>query len=186
MKGNKKLLVIAVLVLLITVSFTTYAIYKTSVTTNAEVTAATWSVDFKNGETSITSTQNITFTESDCTSVHVAPGKIAPGASCSKTIKLVTSGTEVDVAYTATAGTVTATKSGSSVATTGANEFSTSLSPENGTITYSNTGTDTELTLTVSWAGTEGETVDTTDTGLNGATITVPVTLTAKQVVTQP
>ena len=46
MKGNKKILVIAVLLLLISVSFTTYAIYKTSVAGNAKVTAATWDVKF--------------------------------------------------------------------------------------------------------------------------------------------
>ena len=39
------------------------------------------------------------------------------------------------------------------------------------------------LVLEVTWAGTEGDSVDSGDTGLQGKKITVPVTLIAKQVV---
>lgn len=184
MKGNKKLLVVAVLLLLITVSFATYAIYKSSVATNAEVTAAIWNVSFKNGQTEITSTENITFTASECVNNHVLAGKIAPGATCTKTIILDATGTQVDVTYAASAGAVTATKGGSAASTTGANAFTATLSPADGTIAYNAAEQTATLTLTVTWAGTEdAETVDPADTELNGATITVPVTLTAKQVV---
>ena len=106
MKGNKKILVIAVLLLLIAVSYTTYAIYKTSVAGNAEVSAAAWTVAFKNGQETIEDSSTITFTGADCTNTHVAEGKIAPGATCRKTISLDVTGTEVDVAYSATAGAV--------------------------------------------------------------------------------
>ena len=181
MKGNKKILVIAALLLLIAASYTTYAIYKESVNANATVTAAAWTVEFKNGQDTITSTTNIVFSGTDCDNTHVAPGKIAPGATCTKTISLDAVGTEVDVAYTATAGTVTATKGGSAVATTGANAFTTSLSPSSGTINIGSS-TATELTLTVTWAGLDNDTVDPADVGLEGATITVPVTLVASQV----
>ena len=51
MKGNKKILVIAVLLLSIAVSYGTYAIYKTAITGTGSVTAATWAVQFKNGNT---------------------------------------------------------------------------------------------------------------------------------------
>ncbi len=183
MKGNKKLLIVAVLLLLVAVSYTTYAIYRTSVAGNAKVTAAAWTVNFKNGETELTDNFEVVLTGADCTNAHVATGKIAPGATCTKTIVLDATGTEVDVTYEATVGEVTATKAGSAVTTTGANAFTTSLSPATGTIAYSTAG-ETNLTLTITWAGTEGEdTVDPKDTDLAGATITVPVTLTAKQVV---
>lgn len=184
MKGNKKLLIVAVLLLLVAVSYTTYAIYKTSVAGNAKVTAAAWTAKFKNGETVLTDTFEVTLEGTDCQNAHVMDGKIAPGATCTKIITLDTTGTEVDVTYEATVGTVTATKAGSAVTTTGANAFTATLTPATGTIAYANTGTATQLTLTVAWGGTEGaDTVDPKDTDLAGATITVPVTLTAKQVV---
>ena len=47
MKGNKKLLIIAVLLLLITVSYTTYAIYRESTTATGTIQAAAWSVKVK-------------------------------------------------------------------------------------------------------------------------------------------
>ena len=192
MKGNKKLLIVAVLLLLVAVSYTTYAIYKTSVAGNAKVTAAIWNVKFKNGETALTDNFTVTLGEEDCTSNHVAPGKIAPGATCTKTIILDTTGTEVDVTYEATAGTVTAEKpEGTAVATTNANAFTAALSPATGTIAYTSTG-EKQLTLTVTWDGQDDSVVATgatpdvinnADTALNGAIIKVPVTLTAKQVV---
>ena len=182
MKGNKKILVIAILLLLISVSFTTYAIYKTSVAGNAKVTAATWNVAFKNGQDTLTQNFELNFTGSDCTNNHVVTGKIAPGVTCTKTITLDATGTEVDVAYTATAGTVTAEKGGSAVSTAGANDFTVTLSPENGTIAYGAATRTQEITVSVAWAGTEeATTTDPADTALNGATITVPVTLVAKQ-----
>ena len=189
MKGNKKLLIVAVLLLLVAVSYTTYAIYKSSLTANATVTAAIWSVDFKDANET-TLTQNITFNTTECATTHVAPGKIAPGATCTKTIVLDATGTEVDVTYSATTGTVTAEKpAGTSVATTNANAFTATLTPATGTIAYNAAEQKATLTLTVAWAGTDDSTADpadvinNADTALNGATITVPVTLTAKQVV---
>ena len=150
MKGNKKILVIAVLLLLIAVSYTTYAIYKTKVAGNAEVTAATWAVVFKDGSDTINETNAITFTGAECTNAHVAEGKIAPGATCTKTITLDATGTEVDVAYTVSTGTVTAEKGGSDVPTTNANAFTATLENANhetsGTILMSGSQTQT-LTL---------------------------------------
>ena len=188
MKGNKKILVVAVLLLLIAVSYTTYAIYKTSVAGNANVTAAKWDVVFKNGATELENNYTVTLEGADCTNAHVAQGKIAPGATCTKTITLDASQAEVDVAYNVTVGTVTAKKGEETVTTTGANAFTATLENANhetsGTIAYSDATKTATLTLTVTWAGTEGaDTVDPKDTDLSGATITVPVTLTAKQVV---
>lgn len=192
MKGNKKLLIVAVLLLLVAVSYTTYAIYKTSVAGKAEVTAAAWTVKFKDGETELVNNFTVELEETDCQNAHVKDGKIAPGASCTKTILLDTAGTEVDVTYAAEAGTVTAeTATGSALDTTNANAFVAALSPATGTIVY-DTSTPTELTLTVTWDGQDDSVVATgatpdvinnADTALQGATIKVPVTLVAKQVV---
>lgn len=188
MKGNKKILAIAILLLLIAVSYSTYAIYKTSVEADAEVSAAAWKIEFKNGQTEITSSTVIQLSGTDCQNNHVLEGKIAPGASCTKTITLDATGTEVDVAYTATAGTVTAASGETAVSTTGANAFTASLADNGtGTILYTANPQTATLTLTVEWAGVDDsnastEVINPADTLLQGTTITVPVTLTAKQV----
>ena len=117
----------------------------------------------------------------------MAEGKIAPGATCTKEITLDASESEVDVTYEVTVGTVTAEKAGSSVTTTGANALTATLTPASGTIAYDAATKTATLTLNVTWAGTENaETVDPKDTDLAGATITVPLTLIAKQVPATP
>ena len=186
MKGNKKILAVAVLLLLISVTFSTYAIYRTSVAANGNVTAAKWDVEFKNGQTEVTNNYNLEFSTSDCSNAHVADGKIAPGASCTKTITLDAGESEVDVAYTAVAGTPTI---GGNAVDAAANDFTVTLSSENGTITYDNATRTLDITVTVTWAGeddsnaqTNPNTINDADTGLQGATIIVPITLTAKQV----
>ena len=50
MKGNKKILVIAVLLLLIAVSYGTYAIYRESAEGEATINAAAWSVKIGNDD----------------------------------------------------------------------------------------------------------------------------------------
>ncbi|MBP5204159.1 hypothetical protein J6Z48_00760 [bacterium] len=186
MKGNKKILAIAVLLLLIAVSYSTYAIYKTSRTADAEVSAAAWTVAFKDGSTEITDNYTLTFGTSDCTTTanpHVAAGKIAPGATCSKTVTLDASGTEVDVEYT-----VTADNSGILVddqaQPANSNTFTAAISGADGTITMNQSGGQTDtFTVTLTWGGQEGDSYDSGDTAMAGSTITVPLTLTAKQTV---
>ena len=193
MKGNKKLLVIAALFLFVGVGVATYAIYKTSVSGTAQVTAAKWDVKFKNGETEIAKDFTITFNSSDCVNPHVASGKIAPGASCEKTITVDAGLTEVDVVVSATTGAITATKGGNTVSTEGANAFTASLKDESNNV-FSSTeiaADDSPRTKTIklvlTWGSTDDSSANTpdvinsADTALNGATITVPVTLTAKQ-----
>ncbi len=180
---NKKALIVVALLLLISVSFTSYAIYKSKLDANATVSAAVWDVSFTDSS-EVVLTQNITFTNAECSNNHVAPGKIAPGATCTKTIILDAGSSEVDVAYSATAGAATV---GGSAISSDANQFTVSLLPASGTITYSATGAARKatLTLTVAWGGTDDSPTDTTndaDTALQGSTITVPVTLIASQV----
>lgn len=186
-KGNKRLLVIIALLLLAIICYSTYAIYKTSVSGDVNVTTAVWDVTFKDGATELTTTMNLTLSGSDCSNTHVAPGKIAPGATCTKTITIDGTNTEVDFTYSASvdSANITATKGGNPVSIAGANEFTASLSPSNGTIAYNAASKTATLTLTVSWAGssTDSDSTNNADTALNGATITVPVTLTASQVV---
>ena len=52
MKGNKKILAIALLLLFVAVSFGTYAIYKSSATGTKSVNAAAWVVSVQSGSES--------------------------------------------------------------------------------------------------------------------------------------
>lgn len=190
MKGNKKILVIAILLLLIAVSYGTYAIYRTTLTGNANATAAAWNINFQDGSEILSSNFNVTFGEEDCVNNHVKPGKIAPGATCHKDITLVATGTEVDVKYeVSVSGAVTATKNNASVETTNANTFTATLTNTSGTaldgviLMSENPMTET-IRVNLTWEGTEeATTTDPADTALSGATITVPLSLTAKQYV---
>lgn len=184
MKGNKKILVIAILLLLIAVSYGTYAIYKSSFTGTATVTAAIWDVKFKNGSDVLEENFELEFSTAECTNnAHVKDGVIAPGATCRKTVTLDAGTSEVDVAYEVSQnGNVTVSDNGT---LTGANQFTVSFSPAQGTIEYDGTRTTT-FDVVLTWAGeddTPTDSINGADTRLNGKTFTVPVTLVAKQVV---
>ncbi len=182
MKGNKKLLVVAILLLLITVSFTTYAIYTSSVSGNATVDTAAWEIEFKDGSDTLTTNFAIEFGSTDCVNNHVAPGKIAPGATCTKTITLDATGTEVDVDYTATANSANVLVNGTAVPAE-ANQFTVTLTGGSGRILYNAADQTATLTVNLAWAGADNETnPNQADVGLAGQTVTVPVTLTARQV----
>ena len=64
MKGNKKVLTLAVLVLLLAVCFTTYAIYRQSTTATGSIRAAKWSVKVDGTDIA---TANYTFTAANIT-----------------------------------------------------------------------------------------------------------------------
>ena len=182
MKGNKKILVIAALLLLIAACYTTYAIYKTSVGVNASLSAAAWNVAFKDGQTTLQDESTITFSSADCDNTHVAAGKIAPSYSCSKDITLDASGTEVDIKYTVSAGDPAL--SGGTYPEH-ANTFSATITGGGeGTLLMSGSQTAT-ITVELTWEGDldDTATVNADDILLEGETITVPLTLVARQFV---
>ena len=177
MKGNKRLLVLAVLLLLVTVTFGTYAIYRSSGSATGTLKAAGWSVKVKG--TDIESA-NFNFGYSDITR-DANPGKnntIAPGATGHIEIPVDATGSEVDVVLTATLGTVA----------NGPEEgFTVTLADGNDSqiIVYS-TETDAmkkNVRLNVTWTGTTADetTKDTKDKAAQGKEISIPVTLTARQ-----
>ena len=189
MKGNKKILVIAILLLLIAVSYGTYAIYKSSVSGDATVTAAKWAIEFSDGgSNTYTSTMDLEFTAADCVNnSHVADGKIAPGASCTKYVTIDATGTEVDVEYELEiTGNVQVNGSNKPA---NSNDITASVGTSDGEILMSDAETQAGQTdrvpITITWAGQEGAAYDAGDTeiGEGGWEITVPVTLTAKQMI---
>ena len=179
MKGNKKLLVVALLLLLITVTFSTYAIYRESTNTTGNIKAAAWSVKIKkataSGEGTAFASANLTFTADDVTWTN-NPGKngtIAPGATGTISFEVDATGSEVDVVVDATMGTATLPNGFTAAVTSGANT----------TIAYNATSMKATVTVTVTWEGalTDDDAKDGTDLAVKGTQLTIPVTVTARQ-----
>lgn len=178
MKGDKKILVAAILVLLLTVCFGTYAIYRASGTATGSVKAAAWSV--KVNGTDIAST-NYTFNASNITWTKLTGynNTIAPGSEGYIEIPVDADGSEVDVILTAALGTTTLPTGMTATLATG---------NDSQTIAYSATEGAMEKTvrINIAWAGAESDdsTKDGTDLAAQGTTLSIPVTLTAKQSLT--
>lgn len=181
MKGNKKLLVIAALLLAICVGVGTYAIYRSTATGTATATTASWAVKV-NGKDMETS--SFTFTGSDInwtTNPSKVAGKIAPGATGTITLEIDATGSEVDVDYTATIGDVKV--GNTAVSNSGFTVAVDSESSLSGTIPYAATNMKKTVVLKVTWDGDDNDipVKDTSDKGMAGKDITIPVTVTAKQ-----
>ncbi len=175
MKGNKKILIAALLLLLISVSFGTYAIYRSTASGTGTLKAAAWSVKVNN--TSI-ETASFTFGINDVTwTTHTGKNNtIAPGDSGTIKIPVDATGSEVDVQFSATA-TPTGLPSGFTVS-----GVSLETNQATGYIPYGASMTD-NLVITVTWTGTTADTAekDGTDKQAAGTTISIPVTVSAQQ-----
>ena len=172
MKKNKKLLVIAVLLLLVTIGFS-YAIYRSSTRANGTVNTAAWSVKINGTDMD---SANYTFGYSN---IHwdANPGKdntIAPGATGYIDIPVDASGSQVDVILTAALES-----------TTLPDGMNATISQASQTIAYSATEGQMKanVRINITWTGTTGDSTDkdTTDKAANGSEISIPVTLTARQ-----
>ena len=182
MKGNKKILIIAILLFLITVSFTTYAIYRESTTATGSVGAAAWNVKVKktgaSGEGTAISSATLTFNASDITwTNHTGKnGKIAPGDSGTISFDVNALGSEVDVILEASMGDVSGLPNGiTATVTSGTNGVQE--------IPYSTTNMTGTVVVTVTWTGTisDAASKDTTDLAAQGTNLSIPVVLTARQ-----
>ena len=174
-KGNKKYLVVAVLLLLLAVTYSTYAIYKSSATGTAEAIAAAWVVKVNN--TDIEASDTYTFTASDIVwnaNENVAAGKVAPGSTGTIKLAIDTSGAEVAVDYLVEIGDVTVNSSNN---TNG--NFAVSAADNQGTIGVNSDGKT--INLTVVWTATDSDGVNTADMNMAGKGIEIPVTVTLKQ-----
>lgn len=182
MKGNKKVLAVALLLLLVAVSFGTYAIYRSSVDGTATITAAEWAAVIKkdvNGtQTELSADFDLTGADFVCTGGHSkVAGKIAPGDTCTATIVVDLTGSEVDA------------KVGATLDTTGLNNRFTATVKDAGTavtqevaVPYAASNMTKTFTVELAWDGTDNETVNPTDTDtLAGEDIEIGLTLTAHQ-----
>lgn len=180
MKGNKKILAVAVLLLLITVTFATYAIYRESTTATGTISAAAWSVQV-DGDTFANATYTVNLSDLTCSANPGKAGTIAPGATCYKDFAIDADGSQVDVVV-----------EGDVTTTTGSlpENMTISLGTTAGvagpvTIPYSPTDGDMESTvrLSVVWPGTLGDdsAKDTQDIADAIDSGTISFTLTARQ-----
>lgn len=184
---KKSLGVLAILLLLVGAGVYTYARYTTSLTGNANVEVAKWAVKVTDGTTDLSEAFNLALTldEND----FVANGKIAPGRNASGKVVLDLTGTEVDTDYEIKIGTVenipanaevVVEVGGEELAQDGTGVFTGKVEHE--TIALGGDNAKVEVTITVTWPNVDGtnDTTDTTD-GEAAATLTIPVTVTAKQ-----
>lgn len=178
MKGNKKILTLAVLVLLLAVCFTTYAIYRQSGSATGTIKAAKWSVKVK-GTDIAKANFDFGFDDITWTKLTGYNDTIAPGSEGYIEIPVDASGSEVDVILTAALGTITGLPDGMSVTIDGNAEK---------TIAYAEgeNAMATTVKLNVVWAGadTDDSDKDSNDLAAQGKSFQIPVTLTAKQSLT--
>ena len=178
MKGNKKILLLSILVLLITVCFGTYAIYRASGSASGSIKAAAWSV--KIDGTDIASA-NYTFDASDITWTTLTGynDTIAPGSTGTITIPVDATGSEVDVVLTATLGSPTLPNGMTATLASGSDSQIIAYSATEGAM-------EKKVRINIAWTGSESDTSekDGTDLAAKGTTLSIPVTLTAKQSLT--
>ena len=178
MKGDKKILVAAILVLLLAVCFGTYAIYRASTDATGSVKAAAWSV--KVAGTDIESA-NYTFDASDITwtSLTGYNDTITPGSEGYIEIPIDADGSEVDVILTATLGTTNLPSGMTATLASGSASQTIAYSATEGAM-------ETNVRINIAWAGAESDTTtkDGTDLDAAGDTLSIPITLTAKQSLT--
>ena len=172
MKGDKKILALSILVLLLAVCFGSYAIYKSSGTGSSGVDAAAWVVKVNN-DNIVTSN---TFTLGNVTwsgTRYGQNGKIAPGDRGTINIVIDASGSEVGVAYTVDISQVNTGNPNLTVAAANGSSLT-------GTIAYGSTMTET-VTLDVVWTGVDTDAANTADVTTAGTSINIPVTVTVTQ-----
>ncbi len=178
MKGNKKLLIVAILLLLITVSFTTYAIYKSTASGDATINTAAWVV--KVNDTDITTSAHNTFTVDTITwTTSIGQNnKIAPGDKGTVDIEIDATGSEVNVYYEITFGDLV---SGTDTITNDhLRAVAASGSELSGTIPYGATMTKT-VTLDVEWVAEDTTTQNDIDIATAAKSLKLPVNVMVRQ-----
>ena len=178
MKGNKKLLVVAVLLLLIAVSYGTYAIYRSTATSSDSIRAAHWVI--KVNDDDIVAHNTFTLGDLECgeTPVSKVDGAIAPGDTCTATIEIDATGSEVDVDYVVSIDTTALTTLGNNqISVTTANDSSLT-----GTISYSDSSMVENVELNVTWNAVDTTAQNGIDINTaNLADFEIPVTVTVTQ-----
>lgn len=184
MKKNKivLLIVLGVLLLLLGVGIgTTYAMYRSSTTATGSIDTAKWDVKIGSGNNAVAfDSASYTFTMADVTwTKNVGENNtIAPGAEGYIEIPVDATGSEVGVVLTAAMGSTTLPTGMTATLASGNGEQ---------TIAYNASSMTATVRINIVWAGalSDDDTKDNSDKAVNDTTISIPVTLTARQVLPQ-
>ncbi len=180
-KSNKKLLVLAILLLVVCAGVGTFAIYRSTSSGTTTATTAQWAVKV-NGTNM--ETGSFTFGASDITwttNTSKVSGKIAPGSTGTITLEIDATGLEVDVDYTAAIESVKI--DGTTVSNSAFTVTPATTTDGAGTIAYNATSMKKTITLNVVWTGADSDTTekDTADKAMAGKDIEIKLNVTAKQ-----
>ena len=186
MKKKKALGILVALLLVVGAGIYTYARYTFSRTGNGSVDVATWAVSLKQNDSAVSDnfTLNLTLGANN----NVVDGKIAPDRSATATLVVDLTGTEVATDIQVDLGSVSSLPTGMTISgvtangnamTASGNVYSTTIDLNAGKTAIS-TNTVT-LVVTATWANNEANNANDTTYGEAGGSISIPVTVTAKQ-----
>lgn len=189
MKKKKVLAVLVALLLVVGAGVYTYARYTFSRTGSGNVDVATWAVALKQGGSTVSDnfTLNLTLGAND----NVVNDKIAPDRSATATLVLDLTGTEVATDYEVDLSTVTGLPDGMTITgvtadgvalsetSTGSGVYAGSVALNAGKTAIADS--EVELVITATWANDENNNDNDTTYGTAAGTLSIPVTVTAKQ-----
>lgn len=186
MKKRKVLAVLVALLLVVGAGVYTYARYTYSRTGSGDVDVATWAVQLQQGGSEVSDNFNLALTLSN--NGYVVNGKIAPNRSATATLVVDLTGTEVATDIDVDLGSVTGlptgmtisgvTANGNAMTKTG-NVYSTTIGLNAGLTAISSNSVT--LVVTATWVNNEANNSNDTSFGEAGGSISIPVTVTAKQ-----
>ena len=189
-KSTAKRWTLAVLIIFALVALIggTYARYSTSMVANAKMDIAKWQIAMKAGTTELSTSEakDVTFTVQNNT--NVVSGKIAPSVTATATVEVDLTGTEVAVDLLAKVGATdpSTLPSKDKITLTTQVNGGTSTIPLEGDTAFTSANGKKNVVLTLTWENDDENNENDTATGVAGGTITVPVTLTAKQHIDAP
>lgn len=189
-RTRRGILVALLLVLLVYIIGSTYARYSTQGVATATIQVAKWAVAITADDGTDVTDTTLPITFAVQSNTNVVPNKIAPAVTAVAEVELDLTGTEVAVDFDAVIDQ-------SNIATLGASsdklvftvevDGNTYTSGTSQTIPLENNAAFTAangkktVTLTLTWENDDENNVDDTTMGKAAPTLTIPVTLTAKQ-----
>lgn len=189
MKKKRVLAVLVALLLVVGAGVYTYARYTFSRTGSGDVNVATWAVALKQGGSPVSG--NFTLDLTLGANNNVVNNKIAPDRNATATLVLDLTGTEVATDYEVDLSTVKGLPDGMSITGVTADgvaltETSTGSGVYAGSVALNAEKTaiadnEVELVITAKWVNDEKNNDNDTTYGTAAGTLSIPVTVTAKQ-----
>lgn len=187
-KGRTIAIALAAVLVAAGISLVTYARYANNeLGGNGSVSVAKWNVSVTDGTTEQSATQGVTFNVT--ANENVSTGYMAPGSTATAQLVLDPTGSQVAIDYTISITETDLQAVGMSISSVTAKIGSSpvTLTNTNGvysgnlTLSQVEAGANVTFTVVVQWVNNEANNATDTQTGIAAQTITIPVTVTAKQ-----